>query len=119
MATIAFTEIQIKNINIVTWGPMVDGDVGQPYIPTFSADKSIQVEGTFGADTITVQGTNYQTAGNWETLNDPSNNPLLITSKGVKQILQATYQIRPIVTGGDGSTSVTVTMAIHRYMSVF
>lgn len=103
----------------VAWIGMANGDVGagplnsDPYIRAVgAADRSIQIEGTFGAGgTVVVEGTNASidptvAAPTWYTLRDALGNNLSFTSAGLKSILEHTAAIRVRVTAGDGTTSI-------------
>jgi hypothetical protein len=100
------------------WVGLTNGAVGAPIDLVDFTDRSIQVEGTFGSGgTVVIQGTNdpYNTVSvPWETLRDPSSTSLSLTSAGLHGILEMTAQIRPDVTGGDGTTLLTVTMFLRR-----
>lgn len=71
------------------------------------ADKSVQVEGTFGAATVVLEGSNDGT--NWHTLRDPTGAALSFTTAGLKAVMETTLHVRPKSTGGTAS-SVTVTL---------
>lgn len=96
-----------------SWPTLANGDDGTPEeFPSYS-DRSVQVVGTFGA------GGNCRIEGsldgvNWSTLNDPQGNPLDITSTKIESIMELVYWIRPRITAGDGTTSLTVTMIMRR-----
>lgn len=97
-----------------SYATMANGDTGvKSHFPDFS-DRSVQVVGTFGAGgTLLVEGSN-DGGVNWATLNDPNGNALSITSAGVKAITEATIDIRPRVSAGDGSTSLTTTFFFRK-----
>lgn len=103
---------------LVTWGPLANGDVGDPVqMPEF-ADKSVQVTGTFGTGgSVAVEGDNEPytsyTAANFVALRDPSSTTIAITAAGAKAVLENTVLVRPHVTAGDGTTSLTVRMLFH------
>jgi hypothetical protein len=87
-----------------------NGETGDPLPFTKYADRSVQVSGTFGAGgTVVVQGSNNGT--NYHTLTDPQGNALSFTAAGLEQITEVVKFIRPSVTAGDGTTSLTVTIA--------
>ena len=95
------------------WGPMLNGDVGLPLQNFGGSDRSIQVTGTFGAGgTMLVEGSNDGT--NYYTLVDHQGNALSITAAGLKSIDQAVAYVRPRVSAGDGTTSLTATMMCRR-----
>lgn len=116
----------------VTWGPMQNGDVGIGVGNTIGtgqgaisvagggfyagfADKSIQVEGTFGAGgSVALEGTNDGNTGHFRALTDPQGNTVAMTSAGIKALTEAVIWVRPHVTAGDGTTSLTVTMFFRK-----
>jgi hypothetical protein len=113
----------------VVWAGMHNGDVGAAVGSTIGfgasavsapgggfvsgfADKSVQVAGTFGAGgNVAVEGNNDGGA-TFYPLTDPLMNTIAITQAGpfLKEIMEAVIQVRPHVTVGDGTTSLTVTM---------
>ena len=116
MATVNGTHSDIGpsgNARLVTWADMVNGDVGAPVEWVDFADRCIQVTGTFGAGgTLTVQGSNDGT--NWATMADPQGNALTITAAKIEQVLELPRYVRPNVTAGDGTTSLSVTLCMRR-----
>lgn len=97
----------------IQWANMANGNVGGEIDLTDYSDRSVQVEGTFGSGgTCVIQGTNDLT--NWETLRDPSSTSLSLNSAGIHGILELTAQIRPNITEGDSTTSLTVTLVVRR-----
>jgi hypothetical protein len=96
---------------------MQNGDVGIPVSATDNiaghADRSVQIGGTFGSGgTVAIEGSND--AVNFSTLNDPSSTPLVLTAPVIKGILEAVRQIRPHIVGGDGTTSMTVSLMMRK-----
>lgn len=96
-----------QSVALAQWALGI-ADTGNPVTLTDGADRSIQVEGTFGGATVTVQGSNDGT--NWETLRDPLGNLLTFTAAGLKAILEMTIYTRVISAGGTG-TAITATLA--------
>jgi hypothetical protein len=73
-------------------------------------DKSVDVAGTFGDATVTVQGTNETVPAtglptNWKTLHDPQGNDLtfVVATTRIEQILPNPRFIRAIASGTTGS----------------
>lgn len=99
---------------IVTWGPMANGDVGvDPAALLGFSDRSLQVEGTFGVGgTVVWEGSNDGV--NFHTLNDPFGVALSFSAAGLKAVTEACQFVRPRVTGGDGTTALTVTSVFRR-----
>jgi len=78
-----------------------------------SADRSVQVTGTFGAGgNLRIEGSNDGT--NYSALTDPQGNALDFTATKIEGVLELTRYIRPRATAGDGTTSLTVTMILRR-----
>lgn len=111
MATVLKRQTWIgKRVARIEWGPMLTTDVGVPESPQGLSDRSVQVTGTFGAGgTVNIQGSN-DGGINWFNLKDPSNTVIAIAAAGGAEILENTQMIRPSVAGGDGTTSLTVSL---------
>lgn len=93
----------------ISWRFMHNGDVGLPVDMLAFADRSIQVEGTFGAGgNLEIQGSNDGAL--FRALHDPLGVLLDITAASIRQIMEVTFLMQPVVTAGDGSTSLTVTI---------
>ena len=114
MAVITHTSSEIKrfgeNALMVTWLQLsgASSDTGSPFEnPTWS-DRSVQVVGTFGGSTVTMQGSNDGV--NWITLTDTAAGAATFATTGLKQLLQVTRYIRPIITGGTGLLDVHLLM---------
>lgn len=123
MATIAMVTTDKTNFldkgTLVSWTPLTFTglDAGAPWGGFSGADRSVQVEGTFGAGgSVTIEGSNDGV--NYETLTDHLGNALAITAKGLKSIDQTCLYLRPRVTAGDGTTSLTVTLLARRGANV-
>jgi hypothetical protein len=117
MAIVSFTETRDQTVgndaHFATWSPLLNGDSGAPFpIPGF-ADRSVQVVGTFGAGgTVLIEGSNDGT--NYATLKDPQGVALSITAASINEILQIVKFIRPRVSAGDGTTSLTVILLARK-----
>ena len=119
MAVITPTITQIPTINgfthVVAWTPMANGDTGLPWQGAASADRSIEITGTFGVGgSVSIQGSNAVTSpaagGTWSALSDAQGGALAVTATKVETVAEFTNWIRPAVTAGDGTTSLTVAM---------
>ncbi len=96
---------------IATWANMQNGDDGQPIELANFADRSAQVFGTFGTGgNVRIEGSIDGT--NYAPLTDPQGNALDINTAKIEAIIELVRWIRPVVTAGDGSTSLTVTMLL-------
>lgn len=108
MATIASsTNTTLTTVAFVAkWEGMAQGDDGQPVMGAQYTDKTIQVSGTFGGATLALEGSNDGV--NYHALTDTQGNTLNITSAKIKQVVEATVYVRPVVVGGDGTTNLSV-----------
>ena len=99
---------------VAKWaGLHTTNDTGAPFLCPHYADKSIQVVGTFGGATVTIQGSNMIDSPTYATLNDATGTALTITSACIKQILENTYWIRPYITGADANTNLDVYLLVE------
>jgi hypothetical protein len=102
-----------SGVHFVQWTPLLNGDSGAPYSMAGFADRSVQVTGTFGAGgTVLIEGSND--GSTFVTLNDPQGVALSKTGAALQEISQITRFIRPRVSAGDGTTSITVTLLARR-----
>lgn len=75
-------------------------------------DKTIQAHGTFGGGTITLNGSNeIAAATSAQALNDVTPAAIGLTSGGIKQVLENTHQVYPVLSGSTGG-SVTVLLLL-------
>ena len=118
-------------VRVVTWTGLDGDDSGQLIeLPRFS-DKTVHVFGTFGSATVTLYGSNDPRAitdrnagtlfgsktASWVALTDTLGNNLAPTSAALKTILEDPLYILPVVTGGDGTTSLSVIIACKKEYS--
>lgn len=86
---------------------------GAPISAVEFADRAVQVSGTFGAGgSITLQGSNDGT--NWYPLTRPAGTAITLTAAGIAAVTELTQWVRPLVTAGDGTTSLTATLVARR-----
>ncbi|MCU1273068.1 MAG: hypothetical protein JWO48_499 [Bryobacterales bacterium] len=117
MAVINFAETRDNSFNnnahYVSWTPLANGDSGTPYgMPGF-ADRTVQIAGTFGVGgTVVIEGTVDGT--NYATLSDPQGNAISKTAAGIEAVSELVKLIRPRVTAGDGTTSITVALIARK-----
>ena len=126
MATInpTITTLADGSALLVTWTPMIiiDTDPGAPEVleydiglpvefPRFS-DRSVQVVGTWGVGgSITLKGSNDGT--NYYALTDPQGNAITKTANALEQITELVQYIKPEITAGDITTSLTVKLLMR------
>jgi hypothetical protein len=116
MATVNLTRDLSSGFGIaVGWTPMLNTNDGQALDTQDFPDISVQVLGTFGAaGNCKIEGCNEVTPTNWTTLNDPQGNALDFTAAKMEQVLEIPRWIRPRITAGDGTTSITVRLWARR-----
>lgn len=113
----------------VTWGPMAMGDTAAPissavaaaqnfgggvFDPAGFSDRSVQCTGTFGANTPNIAWEGSNDGVNFYALTNPQGNALNFTAAGLMAVTEAVLSSGPVLTGGDGTTAITVTAFIRR-----
>jgi hypothetical protein len=91
------------------WTPLTTvNDVGAAVELHHFTDRSVQVVGTFGAGgSVSIEGSN-DGGTTWKVLTDPQGNALTFTAAGLEAISEMTQKLRPHVTAGDGTTSLSI-----------
>jgi hypothetical protein len=98
---------------VITWTGLDSDDSGSPVELVDFPDRTVTITGTFGAGgSITLQGSNDNS--NWFALTDPQGNAITKTAAGMELMSEAPRYIRPLVTAGDGTTSLTVKILCRR-----
>lgn len=93
----------------VKWAGLTTGDAGAGVGYSDYRDRTVQVLGTFGGATVTIEGSN-DGGTTWATLHDQSANALTFTSAGMKYVIELPALIRPSVSGG---TSPSIDVWLH------
>lgn len=119
MATIPSTSTNLSNAfdkgHLTQWTPLTfaGSDVGSSMEQFGEADRSVQIGGTFGvAGAVVIEGSNDGT--NFDPLKDHLGVALSLTAAGIYSIDQIVRYLRPRITAGDGTTSLTVTVLSRR-----
>lgn len=86
---------------VVSWKNLAGTDSGTPVSIGEYYDRSVQISGTFGGATVTIEGSNDGVS--YFPLTDPQGNAISKTTGGIEQIMELTRFVRPVVTGGTGS----------------
>lgn len=100
-----------RQLVVVTWSGLLSTDVGDAYEVPGWADRSVQIEATFGDGTITMQGSNDGVT--FYPLTDPQGNAIAKTANSIEQIEEMTRYIRPSFSGTTGTAGV-VTLCARR-----
>lgn len=104
-----------REVVVATWTPMTfsGSDVGSPISLAEYSDKTFQVFGTLGAGgTMTIEGSNDGV--NWASLSNRQGTAMAFTTLSLNTSQDRPAYVRPRVTAGDGTTSLTVVVACHR-----
>lgn len=117
MATIQPTINDISgegSVRKITWALLTTTNAdGAPMDWIQWADRCIQFTGTFGVGgTIKLQGSNDGT--NWSDLTDPQGNAISKAAASIEAVSEITQWVRPFVSAGDGTTSLTATLVMRR-----
>lgn len=98
---------------LFVWAALDLDDSGIPIECVDYSDRTVAITGTFGAaGSITMQGSNDNTT--WFALTDPQGNAVTKTAAAMELLMEAPLYIRPLVTGGDGTTSLIVKLLCRR-----
>lgn len=96
---------------VAQWDTLSNGDDGEAIRMSAFSDRSVQVTGTFGTGGhCKIEGSNDGVT--WAVLTDPQGNDLDFTSAKLEAVEEITAYIRPNVTAGDGTTSLSVYLCI-------
>jgi hypothetical protein len=120
MTEASYTQIEQPNlynrrdVYIIAWTDLATGDTGTPADFCQYADRSCQVSGVWGGATMSLEGSNDGT--NWHPLIDHSGNAIALTDDALVYVVSPTLVVRPNVTGGDVTTSLTITMLFRSNM---
>lgn len=102
-------------VHIYTWTPMTFSgtDAGLPIEMPGSADRTVQVTGTLGTGgSVRIEGS--MDGVTYAVLTDPQGNALDVNALKVETIMEVVRYIRPRITAGDGTTSLTVRILMRR-----
>lgn len=116
MATINYSVTPLATwkdkAHVITWANLTSGDDGQMLEMPGSADRSVQVVGSFGSGgNLRLEGSNDGL--NWNVLTDPQGNDINITTSKIEQVMEVVRYMRPRVTAGT-SVSLTVSILVRR-----
>lgn len=120
MATVVPVPATLKSLTpaqIVEWPAVLNAGDGTPIEVTDYDDITISFYGTFGAGgSVSLQGSNDVAAPtNWAILTAVGGTAALTnTAAGIKKANENPRWIRPIVTAGDGTTSIDCVVVLRR-----
>lgn len=111
-----------RDVMTVTWAGLDADDSGQAVDMQDFTDVTVQVLGTFNGGTMTLYGSNDprvvtdRNAGTlfgsktaeWVGVTDPQANAIAKAAAAIESVLESPAYMCPVVTGGGGSTALTV-----------
>lgn len=102
--------VDAQGVQRILWETLTTANAsGAPWGAPGNADRSIQAEGTFGASAaIHLHGSNDGT--NYHPLTDYNGDEIVLSAAGISAVSELTAWVKPVLTDGDGSTDVDVTM---------
>ena len=111
MAVVQHTTLPIVGDTMrVTWAGLATGDTGSLLVAPEHLFKEVQVLGTFGGSTVTIEGS-LDGGTTFATLNDINGTILSFTTARLERVQESVATVRPSVAGG-AAVSVTVVMVI-------
>jgi hypothetical protein len=121
MATVQFSSTRDGAV-VVTWAALGGTDSGAPFRLPCSADLTFQVAGTFGGATCTLEGSNDGTTWHVLTQKGGSGNAghgnvyvMAYTDAHTHACNETPLFVRPINSGGTGSSITVILAAFPRY----
>lgn len=102
----------VRGIAKVVWTDLTDADTALAERLPHMAEKSVQVDVTAGTPTCLIEGSNDNTT--FTTLHDPSNAVLSFSADGLEEILENPEDIRPRISAGTGTVTVTIVAHANR-----
>lgn len=102
----------VRGITKIVWTGLTDADTATSVRIPHAAEKSVQVDVTSGTPTCLIEGSNDNTT--FTTLNDPSNATLSFSADGLEKILENPDNIRPRISTGTGTVTVTIVAHANR-----
>ena len=111
IATRRVIESAFSNYVIREWSGLQLSDDGAAELIPPIGDRTVQVSGTFGV------GGSVRLLGSLDNvdffpLTDPQGNPLDFVQGKLESVMELVPYIRPLVTAGDGTTNLRVTLCI-------
>lgn len=114
MTTRSFIEARGKGVRqgdiLGSWN-MGSGDVATPLLCPRYNDKSVQIFGTWGGATVSLQCTNDPAlaAGSYQDAYDFEGTTISQTAdRKPWVILPLVYALKPVITGGNGTTNLVI-----------
>lgn len=116
MAEIAAVNVDFADLRHTIWANLLNTDTGRPQGFQGSGDKTVQFTGTFGTGgTVLLEGTcdKDPAAATWFILNDLQTVAISKTAAALEGIAESVLWVRPRVSAGDGTTSLTAQLLVR------
>lgn len=98
----------------IVWTGLLNSDYGSGVVPGVYGDMTVQAKGTFGAGGTVILEGSLDGGTTYSPLTDPGEGAISFGAAGIETVLQYCEMIRPRVTGGDGTTSITITVVLRK-----
>lgn len=106
MAAYVFENMTLGGGNRHSW-ELTQGDAEGEWAENAGAsDRTVQIFGTFGGATVTIEGSNLQPTA--ATLHSYTGAELVFVSAGIAAIAENPQAIRPVISGATGATNLSV-----------
>lgn len=103
---------------VIRWTGLLADDDGQWRLLEHYREKCLHVFGEFSGAILTFEGSNEDANVGEPTspiqLKDQTGNIIAFTSPGISHVLENPRYVRPKITGGDGSTDLSLLMVCRR-----
>lgn len=86
------------------------GEVGSPVKVPRLRNLTVQIYGTFGGASAALKGALDPEDPQYQTIRSLADDIISVTSMCYHTLAQEAYLTQPVVTGGDGTTSITVVL---------
>lgn len=102
-------DANFSNYVVYKW-ELAQAATGDQQVASPTGDRSVQVFGTFGGASVRWEGS--LDGVNYSALTDPQGNELSMSANKLEAVLELAPFIRPVVSGGDVSTSLTCLLCV-------
>lgn len=105
MAEIEATKYQRVHdkIDVWRWAGLTESDTCAPIPLGDYSDVTVQVGGTFGSGTLSVQGSAAPQDAGYVAVHDPQGNALSFSAAGMEAVLEKLYWLKPVLAGATGA----------------
>ncbi len=98
---------------VIHWDNIGQGDTCEPYEVIGFADKDVDINGTDNGGTIAIHEANHPTDPVYSVVKDNANDEITGKVDSHYTVVNHCYSIKPILTGGGGSTDFDITLILY------